>query len=167
MKFFKKSFLAITISMIVLICSNTAFAASTNTENSTTSLEYTEDGYIIETVISDIPDNNTLTPTVSTSSTSKTISKSKTTYVKNSSGAVLWYVKVNASFTYDGTTSKCTSCSGSASAPASAWSISSITSSRSGNSATATAIAVYSSATASNSYTKSVTIKCSATGVVS
>lgn len=165
MKNIKKTILA--ISMIILICSNTAFAASTNTGNSTTTVEYTEDGYIIETVICDIPNIDASVQTASTSSTAKTISKSKTAYVKNSSGTVLWYVTIIASFTYDGTTSKCTSCSGSASAPSSAWSISSITSSKSGNSATATAKAVHKTSTASNSYTKSVTIKCSASGVVS
>ena len=99
---------------------------------------------------------------------SNTITKKKTTQFKNSSGTVLWSVSITATFTYDGSTSKCTSCTPSAKAYASTWSIRSVTSSKSGNSATATAVARQTDATGNTyDYTKSVTIKCSATGVVS
>lgn len=157
----------LSVFLITLICSNTAFAASSSIENIVSVTEEYENDYIIETIIRDEGSNNATILNASTSSTTQTTTKSKTTYVKNSSGTVLWYVTVKATFTYNGLTSKCTSSSATASAPASGWSITSCTVSRSGNTATATAKALCSTATASRSYTKSVTIKCSATGVVS
>lgn len=52
--------------------------------------------------------------------------------MRNSSGTVLWSVSITATFTYDGTTSRCISCSPSATAPATTWSIKSISSSKTG-----------------------------------
>lgn len=126
-------------------------------------IEYFENGDYIETVISDETNNNAIPPLATT----KTITKSKTKYYKNSAGTVLWYATIKATFTYNGSTSKCTSCSHSASAPASSWSIKSISSSKSGNSATAKATATHNFGVTSVDYSMSVTIKCSADGTIS
>lgn len=126
-------------------------------------IEPLENGYYYETTIVDESDDG-----LEFFATTKYITKTKTTKLKNSSGDVMWSVSIKATFSYNGSTSKCTSCTPSATAYGSAWSIKSVTSSKSGNSATATAKAAYTSSTgASQTYTKSVTIKCSASGVVS
>ncbi|MCH5300490.1 MAG: hypothetical protein J1E56_04150 [Ruminococcus sp.] len=126
-------------------------------------IEYLENGDYIETVISNETNDNATCPLATT----KTITKSKTKYYKNSAGTVLWSVTIKGTFTYDGSTSKCTSCSHSASAPASNWSIKSISSSKSGNSATAKCVATYKGAIISTDYSMSVTITCSANGTIS
>lgn len=127
-------------------------------------IELLDNGYYFETVIEDEK-----SPMLSEArATTKYITKTKTTQFKNSSGDVLWSVSIKATFSYDGTTAKCTSCTPSASSFASTWTIKSVTSSKSGNSATAKAVATHTGPSgATQDITKSVTIKCSATGVVS
>ena len=95
-----------------------------------------------------------------------TIEHLETAYYKNKSGAVLWSVSIKATFSYNGTSSKCISCSPSASAPAKSWSIKSLSSSTKGNSASAKVVAVHAT-NVSQQYTKTVTIHCSKTGVIS
>lgn len=126
-------------------------------------IEYLENGDYIETVISNETNDNATCPLATT----KTITKSKTKYYKNSAGTVLWSVTIKGTFTYDGSTSKCTSCSHSASAPASSWSIKSVSSSKSGNSATAKVTATQKDGSLSTDYSTSVTITCSANGTIS
>lgn len=162
MKKYFSLFYIIVFSIFIIGSLPANISASTISEN--TSIVQLDDGYYLETVITDVPSTDSL---ISTFATTKTITKTKTTYYKNSSGTVLWSVSIKATFTYNGTTSKCTSRSHSATAPAKSWSIKSCTSSKSGNSATATAVAVHSNSGASKSFTKSVTIKCSANGTVS
>lgn len=88
--------------------------------------------------------------------------------MKDSSGNTLWSVSITATFTYDGTSATCTSRTPSAKSYASSWTIKGVTSSKNGNSATATAVAAHTDANGSTqNITKSVTITCSATGVVS
>ena len=101
-----------------------------------------------------------------TMSAAKTITKTKTAQYKNSSGEVLWSVSIKGTFTYDGKTSKCTSCSHSTTAPSKYWSIKSCTSTKSGNKATATVVALQ-KGIATNTVTKTITISCSPKGVVS
>ena len=139
-------------------------ANSSDYDTSLSTIEQLGNGYYFETII-----ENSFGPSVAVpNGTTKYITKTKTTQMKNSAGTVLWSISIKATFSYDGTTSKCTSCSHSCEVYASAWSIDSISSSRSGNSATTKAIATYTAPSgASQSYSKSVTIKCSATGVVS
>ena len=103
---------------------------------------------------------------LSLQSADKQITKTKTAYYKNKSGAVLWSVSIKATFSYNGTSSKCISCSPSASAPAKSWSIKSLSSSKKGNSASAKVVAVHAT-NVSQQYTKTVTIHCSKTGVIS
>lgn len=127
-------------------------------------IKYLENGDYIETVIKDEIPDDTVTPPLATT---KTITKSKTNYYKNSAGNVMWSVTIKGTFTYDGSTSKCTSCSHSASAPGTTWSIKNVSSSKSGNSATAKATATHKDGSLSTDYSMSVTIKCSANGTVS
>ena len=143
---------------------NTAFAAS-NTQPTQIIIEEAENGNYYETIIETSKQEQS---PYSVLAATQSITKTKTTYYRNSAGTVLWSVSIKATFSYDGSTSKCTSCSHSTTAPRTYWSITSSSSSKSGNSATATATAKYTpSSGTSQSYTKSVTIKCSPTGVVS
>ena len=77
-----------------------------------------EDGDYLETTILDAP---TIPSSVSLFSTSKTITKTKITKYKNSNGTVLWSVSIKATFTYNGSTAKCTSCSHSTTCPTKTW----------------------------------------------
>lgn len=146
-------FLSLALSFLTISNGQTAAAATTQNE----------DGCYWETVIQDAP----LLPIAITASATKTITKTKTSYYKNSNGAVLWSVAVTGTFSYNGSTSKCTGCSHKAAAPGASWSIKSSSSSRSGNSATANAIATHYNGTISKDYSRSVTIKCSKDGIIS
>lgn len=129
-------------------------------------IEHLDNGDYIETVINDAG----MKAALSLQSADKQITKTKTAYYKNKSGAVLWSVSIKATFkatfSYNGTSSKCISCSPSASAPAKSWSIKSLSSSTKGNSASAKVVAVHAT-NVSQQYTKTVTIHCSKTGVIS
>lgn len=124
-------------------------------------IEYLENGDYIVTVIEDdeiiIPGDATAT----------TVTKTKTSNYYNSSGTRLWNVKVQGTFTYNGTTCTCTKASHQATSYASSWSIISASHSKSGNHATATATARHYYSTGYNDYTRSVTLTCSPTGVFS
>ncbi len=136
------------------------FITNISIANATVLSNFNND-YYLETVITDA------NPTFSFStlqSNSHTITKTKTTNIKNTNGAILWSVSITATFTYDGSTSRCISCSPSAETYSSSWTIQSTSSSKSGNSATAVATANYASL---KNYTQSVTISCSKNGTVS
>ena len=124
-------------------------------------IEYLENGDYIVTVIEDgeiiIPSDATAT----------TVTKTKTSNYYNSSGTRLWNVKVQGTFTYNGTTSTCTKASHQATSYASTWEIISASHSKSGNHATATATARHHLYPGYNDYTRSVTLTCSPTGVFS
>ena len=145
-------------SALFLLCS-TPISAKANIITDT----YPNTPYTIQTVITDaVPSPNIIT---NFDRASHNITKTKTTYMRNSSGTVLWSVSITATFTYDGT--RCISCSPSATAPATTWSIKSISSSKNGNSATAYATATHSSPSSSKDFTQSVTISCSKNGTIS
>lgn len=148
--------LGVIISLIsCLIFSVTASATTVNDYNRT-------NGDYIETIISDDETDSE----ISLFST-KSITKTKTSYYKNSSGTVLWSLAIKATFSYNGKSATCTSCSHITTAPANNWSIKSASHSKSGNTATAKATATYKKSSGSSDYFRSVTIKCSPTGVVS
>lgn len=123
-------------------------------------VEYLEDGSCYETVIT-VDDNENGDSGIM--STAKTRTGSKKTSYKNKSGDVLWYVKVTGKFTYNGSTSKCTSASASAVSNSSSWKIIDKSSSRSGNKAIGKATAKEQS----TSLTRTVTLSCSKTGKLS
>lgn len=134
----------------------TPVGATSVSEATTTTVEYLDNGDYIETII-----------TYDNSLTRSTKTASKTSNYKNSSGDILWSVTVKGTFTYNGTTSSCTSCSHSTTAPGTYWSIKSSSSSKSGNTATATAVATYKTALITKDYSMSVKLTCSADGTLS
>lgn len=100
-------------------------------------------------------------------SSSQTKSGSKTQRYVNSSGATLWYVTVHAFFTYNGSTSSCTSTDVTAGSNSSAWKVTNKSSWKSGNTG-------YASATGSHilsnseitSTTRTVSISCTKNGTL-
>lgn len=116
----KFTVLCLTFIMAFAALGSISANATTSPKGTQIQIEYLENGDYTETVINDeLPDNVVISPFATT----KTITKSKTTYYKNSAGTVLWSVTIKGTFTYNGSTSKCTSCSHSTTAPSSAWSI--------------------------------------------
>lgn len=160
-----KKQICILLMIISLLTISIPLSASAQTYDAPQiSVEYLDNGYYYETIISSQENDINITP----SSTTKYITKTKTTNLKNAAGVTQWSVSIKATFSYNGSSSKCTSCTPSAKAYGSTWSIKSVTSNKSGNTATATAKATQTGASGlSQTYTKSVTIKCSATGVIS
>lgn len=123
-------------------------------------IEYLDNGDYIITYFDDeniYPDDGSKT----------TVTKTKTSKYKNSAGQTMWYIKVQGTFTYNGGSSTCTKAAHQAAAPGSSWSIVSASHSKSGNHATATATARHHLSTGYSDYTRSVTITCSPTGVIS
>lgn len=72
---------------------------------------------------------------ISTLTRSNTKKGNKTTYYKNTYNVILWSVKTSGTFTYDGSTAKCTAASVDTQCPAINWKLSNIRSSKSGASA--------------------------------
>ena len=106
-------------------------------------------------------------PGIQPFSTTQTKSGSKTQRYVNSSGATLWYVTVHAFFTYNGSTSSCTSTDVTAGSNSSAWKVTNKSSWKSGNTR-------YASATGSHilsnseitSTTRTVSISCTKNGTL-
>lgn len=127
-------------------------------------IEMLENGFYFETIIESEDISSLISPRAAVKYTTKT----KTTNMKDSSGNTLWYVSITATFSYNGSSATCLSCSPNAKSYASTWTIASVTSNKSGNTATATAVAIHGiSSGISESFTKSVTIKCDGSGTVS
>jgi cell division protein FtsL len=138
--------------------------ASNELCNKTDTVRLSNEVFYVNTIITEFDsitsDNADMTRSTKTAS--------KTTYFKDSNQNVLWYVTITATFTYDGTTSSCISCSHDAGSNNSHWSIKSCTSSMSGNSATATAVATQTLLFGiTHDYTGSVTIYCAPDGTIS
>lgn len=152
---------ALTICYIFLLISPINVLGNTN--NPMIETEYLQNGDIIETIIElDTPSE------VSIFSTSKTTSGSKTTRYKSNSGTVLWSVKVYGTFTFNGSSAKCTSSKVTATAPAKSWYISSSSAAKSKNSATAKATARQKiDGEILQTITRSVTLTCSKSGKLS
>ncbi len=149
---------------LLLVCNCNILPVQACNSTATTIIEPLDNGYYYETTITDEMPTDTLVSRGSNNYTTKT----KTTQLKNSSGAVLWSVSITATFYYNGTIAQCTSCTPSAKAYTSTWSIKSVTSSKNGNSATATAITTQTGAAGTTqNIPKSVTITCNPKGIVS
>lgn len=141
----------------VIASFTTVFAETDSSE-----IEYLEDGSYFETIIEE--DN----PSMSLFSTTKTKSSSKTVYYKNSNNTTLWYVKVNGKFTYNGSTSSCTSSQVTAAAPASTWSVTNKKASKSGSTAKASATGVKKvNGITTQTVPRTVTLTCSKNGNLS
>lgn len=133
------------------------FALEPTAESKT--IKYLGDGIYVETIIE--------SPHISTYATN-TITKTKTNKYKDSSGTVLYTVSVTGTFTYTGTSSTCTKSSVNATASVGDWKVTSKSASKSGNTATgkATLKQYYNGNVVQTKY-PSVTLTCSATGILS
>lgn len=101
-----------------------------------------------------------------TRATSTKVAK-KTSTVKNKNGESLWYVTVEGTFTYTGSSSTCTKSVVSAGIYNTSWKIYSKSSSKSGNKASATATAdLYAGGSYIDSMTEVVSLYCGSTGSV-
>lgn len=92
----KKS-ISITLIIAVICCTALSLSVGAASENySVVDIEFLNNGDYIETVISDIDEQ--VVPSVGRAS--KSITKTKTRYYKNSEGTVLWSVSITGTFTY-------------------------------------------------------------------
>lgn len=135
--------------------------ANTNSTDISTKYTYYDDGsYMLEYIIDE--SNSGITRS------SSTTTKSKIASYYSSSNVELWYVKVTGTFTYDGTSSKCTNSSVSATSYDKNWQISNRSASKSGSSATAKATGkLCQNGIVRKTINKSVTLTCSAKGTFS
>ena len=120
---------------------------------------YLDNGIYEETIIEE--------STISTYSTN-TKSGTKTKTCKDSNGIILYTLKVSGTYTYTGSSSTCTSASATATTNSSDWTVVSKSASKSGNTATAKGIYnqhYYDKIIQTKS--ESITLTCSATGVLS
>ncbi len=130
-------------------------------QNITVSEEKISDDLYCITSISEFPATG-----INLFSTTQTKSGSKTVQYVNSSGSVLWYVTVHASFTYNGSSSSCTNASVYAESNSSAWTVSYKSSWKSGNIGYASAIGHHHNVLGAetSSVTRTVSISCTANG---
>ncbi len=151
----KKLIMILTCLLLFTICSPVYGAEQIESSE----IEYLDDGSYFETVIT--TESNSGMTTLS----SKSVTKTKTSYYKNSNGTILWYVKVTGTFTYGNGSSKCTSSSVTADSKSGAWEITSKSASKSGNKATAKATAKrYYGGSVAETKNKTVTLTCSPSG---
>lgn len=151
----KKLIMILTCLLLFTICSPVYGAEQIESSE----IEYLDDGSYFETVIT--TESNSGMTTLS----SKSVTKTKTSYYKNSNGTILWYVKVTGTFTYGNGSSKCTSSSVTAESKSGAWKITSKSASKSGNKATAKATAKrYYGGSVAETKNKAVTLTCSPFG---
>ncbi len=128
-------------------------------EDKVVTVEYLKDGTIVETII----EESTIV-LYSTQSKSGT----KTKNHKNASGKILYTIKVNGTFTYNGNTSTCTAASATATSSMSDWKVISKSASKSGNKAIAKATMkqYYDGSVIQTTY-PSVTLSCDKNGKLS
>lgn len=151
----KKLIMILTCLLLFTICSPVYGAEQIESSE----IEYLDDGSYFETVIT--TESNSGMTTLS----SKSVTKTKTSYYKNSNGTILWYVKVTGTFTYGNGSSKCTSSSVTAESKSGAWKITSKSASKIGNKATAKATAKrYYGGSVAETKNKTVTLTCSPSG---
>ena len=147
----------LTISFFFLLISMDSYAVSrSNVEKKTVNGQ----SYYIETTIVE----RTPLLQMANRGSSKSKTATKTTNVRDNKGNILWSVSITGTFSYNGNSAQCTSCSHQTST-SSNWTIISSSSSCSGNSATATATARR-SGLGNFDMTESVTITCSSSGVI-
>ena len=157
MKKIKNILLVTFIFSILLTCNSVS--ASTQYSNITTQITYLDNGDYLETTIYD--NDATLTRATSKKSGTKT-----TTY--KSDGKALWYVSVTGTFTYTGSSSKCTAASVKAASYVDTWKISNKSSSYKNNTATGSATAkLYYGPLPVTTINQKVTLTCDSKGNLS
>jgi hypothetical protein len=148
------------LSILCLSIPVTAKAATPEIANTTSYTEYYDDGSYSVITITEYEQS-----AISSVTSTKPGSKSYTHYV---SGEAVWSYTINASFSYNGSSSSCTSVSDSYSISNSSWHIDSHSCSRSGNTA-------YGSVTmkkkvlgiTTDTVSRSLSLSCSASGTLS
>lgn len=159
----KKSISMLLVLLIIVFSSFISFAEDCHTlERSTPD----ENGCYFETIIEDVNDGSTpIISSLFSSNYSTTTTKSKTTYYKNASGDVLWYVRVTGTFKYGNGSSTCISASVKAESQHSSWTVHNISSSKTANKAIGKATGkLHQAGVVINTITKTVTLTCSPTG---
>ena len=111
---FMKKFLTILLISTLLLSTNLAEAKAASATIMPTEIEHISDEYYIETIIIEEATSNTL-------ATTKTKTASKIRNITNSNGTVVATFKVTGTFSYDGSTSKCTAVSHSSTINNSSW----------------------------------------------
>ena len=157
----RKAILAAVITLVMLIPSFTY----AETECVDSDIVTIDNEYYLETVIED--DDSTAKSIVQNlmSRGKATKTQSKTTYCKNSSGKVMWYVRVTGTFTYGNGSAKCTKSVCTAESKNKTWKVSGRSASKSGNKASASAKGThYLNGAPVETISKTVTLKCSPTG---
>lgn len=157
-----KKFLVLTLLFIMLFSSTTisSFASNNTTNNiSSSDIMYFEDGSYI---YSEITEFSNITRSSNTKSGKKTI------YHCNADNDVLWTATVVGTFSYNGSSATCTNASVNYEISDSNWEISSATATKSTNNAIGNITAKkYILGICVQTVNKSVTLTCSATGVLS
>lgn len=129
--------------------------------SNTVTIETFEDGSYMESTIEESPD---LLPF----STSSTKSGRKTSTYKSSSGKTIWSVTVTGTFTYNGSSAKCTKATVSTTCPNNNWKITKTSAAKSNAAASATATAKkYQDGSYIQSLTRTVKLTCSKSGKLS
>lgn len=144
------------LSLFLLIGQSTILVSASTNETYSITKEYLPDGSYYETEIRYTPARSTIT------------GASKTTTYKNASGNALWYVRVTANFTFNGSSSSCTSAKCSSESYSSSWKILKRESSRSRNTAYAAARAGnYMAGVLIGTHDKTVSLTCDKKGNLS
>ncbi|MBE5938284.1 MAG: hypothetical protein E7265_09685 [Lachnospiraceae bacterium] len=163
MKRFITLFITLCVFFITIYQEPSIANAAINTKHYATTTF--SNGAYIETYIS-IP-SATITSGMKAFSSNNTITRTKTSYYKNSAGTILWSIAIEATFTYDGTTAKCTYCTYKTACYSSSWKIKYASCSKSKNTATATVTATHYINNTSNDITQNVKITCNKNGIIS
>lgn len=128
-----------------------------------TDIEYLDDGSSFVTVLEDEPGSG-----MNFFNTRKTTTKNKTAYYRDAGGKTVWYVKVTGTFTYGGGRAVCTDARVEVESMISGWKMSDRNSRKERNSAIAEAVGTrFSKGIKIDSHKKTVTLRCSTTGVFS
>ena len=155
----KKTAIYLFLCIILVLAPSTSVFADTTVD---TDIDYLEDGSYYETII------EVEEPGISFFATKTTKDGKKTTTYKNSNGTTLWSVTVHGVFSYNGSTSSCTSSKASTTDPSTAWSIKNKDASKSGSTARAKATAVQKqNGAVINTVTKTVSLTCNRDGKLS
>lgn len=158
--------LAIIVILLMSILSVSTFAASGSSIESPIDLdtveniEYFADGSYLITTIETV---NSISPM-----SSSTRSSSKSYYYYNSKDVQQWVVTIIGTFSYNGSSATCTSSSTSYTVYNSRWKVKSATATKSGNKAIGNfTVKYYFTGIPINTIERTVTLSCSATGVLS
>ena len=165
-----KRLLTLLFSFCLLFSSTITTEAKSPDRFTSTYVEYISDNLYAEVTLSVTPEDNNLPTYINSYMYSNTFTRtstyqktaSKTYNIKNSSGTTLATYTLTGTFIYNGSSSACTNASYSTSISNSNYSFTSKSARCSGN----TAIGSFTLASASQRISKTLTIKCTASGTI-